>query len=352
MSQSASKTEKPTPKKIRDAREKGQVIKSNEIISGSQILAIVVYFWVFGVELVQSIISLIDESIALVNQPFHLAIQNMFLASIDVAQHFMGILALFLMLTTILAAVGQFGFLFSPESIKPSLEKISILKNLKNIFSMNSLFELIKSILKITLLSCSFYIIFIYYLDDINILPACGTLCALIVSGNFLIWLMAILIIFYFIFSIIDYLFQYHITTKKLMMSRQEIMDEYKNTEGNPEIKRERRRMQNEVQSGSLAKNVSNATVLIKNPTHISICLYYKIQETPLPIIVEKGTDTKAQLMLKIADATGVPIVENIHVARQLLDETNVGDFIPDTLFASVALILKTILEETQQDNT
>lgn len=345
MKQDGEKTEKPTPKKLRDARNNGQVIKSTEIIIGVQMLVVTLYFWFLGTDLIAGVLALIETSIRIINDPFTSSMQTLMRQMIELGQYFLGSLCLVLILATIVSAVAQFGVLFAPKAIQPSLQKISPLKNIKNIFSMRSLFELFKSILKITLLSVTFVIIFLYVAQELIILPQCGTDCALIVSRHFLLWLMMSLIVFYSVFSVADYLFQRHTTLKQLMMSRKEVLDEFKNMEGNPEIKQKRKQIHREIQSGSLSQTVGQATAVVKNPTHISICLYYERGETPLPMITEKGTEAKAQLIVNLAEKAQVPVVENVQVARQLMADTEIGDYIPNSLFAPVATILNTVMQ-------
>lgn len=163
-------------------------------------------------------------------------------------------------------------------------------------------------------------------------------------------WLWAILVLFYVVFAIADLAFQKRSLTRQLMMSRDEIQKEFKNTEGDPHIKHKRKEIHRDIQSGSMAANVKRSTALVRNPTHVAVCLYFVPGETPLPQVIEKGADARARRMIAIAEEAGVPMVEQVHVARRLYARTDVGDYIPAELFEPVAEILSLVSEMRQAE--
>jgi type III secretion protein U len=341
----SEKTEKPTPHKLREARKKGQVAKSVEITSGVQLVALLAYFTVEGKHLLQGFEALTLLSIEVVNQDLASASTRLLGAMAELVMRFtLGIAALVVM-ATIAAVVAQTGPLLAYEAMKPSLEKINPLANLKQIFSVRNAFELAKSLSKVGLLSLILFYLIRQYAPSIQFLPLCGVACGLRVSVALLHWMWLGLVGFYVVYAIVDYAFQRHSTTKQLMMSIEDIKQEYKNSEGNPEIKHKRKEVHRSVQSGSLAANVGKSSVVVRNPTHIAVCLRYRPPETPLPQVLELGRGARAQHIVELAERAGVPVVENVRVARALAAQTEVGGYIPSPLFEPVAQILRLVMK-------
>ncbi|MDM5065593.1 EscU/YscU/HrcU family type III secretion system export apparatus switch protein [Aeromonas salmonicida] len=337
----SEKTEKPTPKKIRDARKKGQVAKSAEITSGIQLVVLLGYFCLEGPALWQAIQQMIEVTMSVVNHDVVYAVSQWLELFVSVVIRFLGGLAALMLMTTIAAIVGQIGPLLATEALQPSLKKLNLLDNLKQMFSMQNLFEFIKSIFKVTTLSLIFYYLLHRYSPSIQFLPLHTVAAGVQLCVRLLFWMMLALIGFYVIFGIADFAFQRYNNTKKLMMSLEDIKQEHKNSEGNPEIKHKRKEVHREIQSGSLAKNVAKSTVVVRNPTHVAVCLFYHPDTTPLPQVIETGYDKRALHIIRLAEKSGIPTVENIDVARALARGTPVGGYIPPDLFEPVAHILR-----------
>jgi type III secretion protein U len=337
----SEKTEKPTPKKIRDARKKGQVAKSAEITSGIQLAVLLGYFCLEGPAFWQAIQQMVEVTLSVINHDVVSAVSQWLEVFISVVLRFLGGLALLMLMTTIAAMVGQIGPLMATEALQPSLKKLNILDNLKQMFSMQNLFEFTKSIFKVGTLSLIFYYLLRQYSPSIQFLPLHTVISGVLLCARLLFWMMLALIGFYVIFGIADFTFQRYNNTKKLMMSLEDIKQEHKNSEGNPEIKHKRKEVHREIQSGSLAKNVAKSTVVVRNPTHVAVCLFYQAGETPLPQVIETGYDKHALHIIHLAEKAGVPVVENIDVARALARGTPIGSYIPSELFEPVAHILR-----------
>jgi len=341
----AEKTEKPTQKKIKDARKKGQVAKSNEITTGVQLAAILLFFYFQGTSLMVGMQDIITVTLDSINLPIERAFGNIVGAFMEFTLHFGVGLALMLIFITLLTIIAQIGPLFAPESIQPKGEKINPLSNFKNIFSMKSLFELFKSCLKVALLSIIFAYILNKYSSSLQFLPLCGLECGLSVTATLCFWLWGCLIAFYVVFGALDFAFQKHTTMKQLMMSKEDIKQEHKDSEGNPEIKQKRKETHKEIQSGSLADNVKKSSVLVRNPTHLAVCLYYQEGETPLPKVLDKGRGEMALHMVRLAEKYNVPVVENVPLARALMSGVEANHYIPESLFEPVAELLRIINE-------
>ncbi|QDQ24864.1 EscU/YscU/HrcU family type III secretion system export apparatus switch protein [Chitinimonas arctica] len=340
----SEKNEKPTPKRIRDARQKGQVIKSAEIASGVQLGLLLLYLNFQGGPLLDALKTLVMLTVDVSNQQLDYAVNQILIAFLEVMIRFMGLMALMVVAGTVFALMAQVGPLLAWEAVKPSAKKINPLSNLKQMFSLKTLFDFAKSLFKVTVLGLIFTYLLKQYMPTFQFLPLCGLECGLALTTRVIFWMWSALTAFYVVIGIADYAFQYRSTMKQLMMSMEEIKQEYKDSEGNPEIKGKRRETHREVQSGSLAMNVKKSSVLVRNPTHIAICLYFKPGETDLPLVLEKGTGLLAIHMVKLAERANVPVVENIAVARALLANTEAGDFIPSELFEPVAHILRTVM--------
>ncbi|MCC7005268.1 MAG: EscU/YscU/HrcU family type III secretion system export apparatus switch protein [Ottowia sp.] len=340
----SEKTEQPTHKHRQDARKKGQVAKSVEVISGIQLLALYGYFSFQGPMLLEKIKALITSTIDVVNQPIKPAMGHVMSLFMQIFMQFMGAMALVVIFATVFSVIGQIGPLLALEALQPKLSHISPLNNLKQLFSIKSLFEFAKSTLKVAILSIIFIYLLRHYAASLQFLPLCGAVCGLNVAAQLLSWMWAALICFYILFGIADFAFQKYTTTKQLMMSKEEVKREYKDSEGDPEIKHRRKEVHREMQSGSLAKNVAKSTVVIRNPTHLAICLYYRQGETPLPEVIEKGREARAAHIVALAEKAGVPIVEHVPLAHKLMNNVEVGDTIPAMLFEPVAQILRIVM--------
>ncbi len=337
----SEKTEKPTVKKIREARAKGQVAKSMEITSGVQLVVMLGYFMFEGTYLLDSFTVLLDATINAVNLDLTSALKQLSELFSDIVLRVTGGIAAILIVMTLVAIIAQTGPLLAPEVMKPSLEKLNPLANAKQMFSMRSLFEFAKSIAKVAVLSLIFFYLIRQYGPSIQFLPLCTVACGLEVSTQLLYWMWAVLIGFYVIVGIADFAFQRYNTNQQLMMSLEDIKQEYKNAEGDPQMKQKRKEMHREVQSGSLAANVNKSTVVVRNPSHIAVCLYFKPGETPLPRVIEIGYDYVALNIVAIAEKAGIPVVEDIGTARALAAQCTVGRYIPTELFEPVAHILR-----------
>jgi type III secretion protein U len=348
----SEKTEQPTPKKIRDARQEGQIAKSMEVATGVQLAVLLGYFWVRGEDMLDTFEQMFEVSIASVNQPLGEAMDRIVTATVSMTLNLLAPMAIVLGIASLGAVLGQVGPLFAPKFIQPKGERVSPLKNFKQLFSLRSLFEFAKSLIKVSLLSFTFYLLMKRYLNSFQFLSLCGIECGLRVTGVLIGWLWGILVLFYIVFAVADYAFQRRTLINQLMMSRDEIMKEFKNTEGDPHVKHKRKEQHRELQSGSLASNVKRSTAMVRNPTHIAVCLYFVPGETPLPQVIEKGADDRALRMVAIAEEAGVPMVEEIHVARTLFARTEIGEYIPAELFQPVADILNLVneLKEAEED--
>lgn len=341
----SEKTEQPTKKKLRDARKEGQVVKSVEITSTLQLATIFLYFHFLSREIVQRTSDLILLAISLINKDFAYALPQL----VYELGYYFSLAMVFLCGGVFFATVSgvfiQVGLVVASKALGFKGGHINPVNNFKQIFSLHSVFELLKSSLKVTLLCLIFVFIFYFYASTFRALPWCGLPCAFPVFYIFIKWMWIGMMVFYIVISVLDYAFQYHKTMKEQRMSKEDVKRERKDMEGDPETRKRRKQMQREIQSGSLAQSVKQSVAIIRNPTHIAICLGYHPTDIPVPKVLEKGSDRRAQHIVNLAMHNQIPIVENISLARKLFLEVDCGENIPDSLFEPVAALLRVVLD-------
>lgn len=338
---SSEKTEQPTPKRLQDAREKGQVAKSTEVvmtISGAIILATVclalpsLKSWLE--DLFRAIFQAITDDTRDPALPcLHLAVKVLCIAVAPVT--------LASIFSVILANVGQFGFLLSFNPLKPEVSKINPVEGLKRIFSMKTLFEFVKSLVKILVLGAAVFWSIRIFIGQLVLLAFEGLAGLMQCVSHIFIFFCSVILLIWILLSVVDFLMQKRLHTKQLMMTRDEIKREHKETEGNPEIKQTRKGIHREIIFDDSAAGTKQSSVLITNPTHYAAAIYYRKDETPLPILLAKGMGRKALEMITIAQQEGIPIIENVALARALYTRMRVRDMVPYDLLEPLAEILR-----------
>ncbi|EAA3660102.1 EscU/YscU/HrcU family type III secretion system export apparatus switch protein [Salmonella enterica] len=346
----SEKTEHPTVTRLRDARKEGQVAKSQEINALVQLAVILLWMLVEGPMLYHAFEDLIISTVEVVNLALPSAINVLVSKLIMLVVRFVFGLSASLAVLLILTGLIQSGFLFAPKAIQPSGKRINPLANAKQMVSLIKLFEFGKMLFKVGILALTFSYLIEHYSTSFINLSRASLMAGILVCSKMVQWMWAILLILTALFAVADYVMQHYQLRKQLMMSKEDIKQEFKNAEGSPEIKKRRRELHREVQSGSLAEKVADASVVVRNPTHIAVCLRYHEGETPLPRVLEYGCNERALQIVALAEARGIPVVENISLARSLLVSTRPGDFIPEDLFVSVAQVLRLLQEEKDED--
>ncbi|WP_300701593.1 flagellar biosynthesis protein FlhB [uncultured Campylobacter sp.] len=335
------KTEEATSKKIEDARREGNVPKSQDAAAVVTLLVgfVAVLFLIGFVS--ERIMNLYRYYQEFIGTEFDIKIlQTITIKTIMEVVIMILPIVLTIMIAGILGNIMQFGFIFTTKPITPNLSKIDPIKGLKNLFSMKKLIESVKIVLKVGIV---FGIAFVFLLKFMTELPK----VELYDMASQLIWLrekaiiLAAIVIIAFIFiGILDVLlvrFQYF---KSLRMSKQEIKDEYKQMEGDPQVKGRIRRMQMEAARRRMVQDVAGADVVITNPTHYAVALRYDSSKEAAPRILAKGVDFLALRIKEIAYENGVLVYENPPLARELYKVCEVNDMIPRELFEAVAQVL------------
>jgi flagellar biosynthetic protein FlhB len=337
------KTEKATPKKKRDARNKGQVVQSKEI--ASSLIIIVVFFslnflWGFYYdnvsELFRSVLEITNSS----NFAFDtVLVLNMGRDITFLMIKLMLPTMLVAMVTGVIFSYVQVGFLFTVEPLKVKLSKINPISGFKKLFSMKSIVELVKSVSKAAAL---LYISINYIMDNMDLIIKVLDFPVAVIAAN--LWKIVYNItmrvaIFLFIVSILDYIYKKWENEKELKMSKQEIKDEYKNIEGDPLIKSKIKEKQRSIAMSRMMQEVPEADVIITNPTHFAVVIKYK-EGYESPMVVAKGQDLIALNIKRIGKENEVPIVENKPLARALFKDVEIGEYIPEQYYKAVAEVL------------
>lgn len=336
------KTEKATPKKRQDTRKKGQVAKSQDVNTALVLLAVFLVLYFTGEKMIQDLLNFFryffGELLVMEVTP-----ENIYRLSIDMGKEAVGLLAP-AMAAAVIAAIAanffQFGFLFSIEPVRPKLEKLNPVKGFKRIFSLRALVEFLKSSLKIVCIG--FVVISVLWKnkEDILILSLLPVGKGLSVVAGLTVRMGLISAFVLLFLAILDYLYQRFDFEKNIRMSKQDIKDEFKNTEGDPLVRSRIKQRQREMATRRMMQEIPDADVVITNPTHYAVALKYDETKRDAPYVVGKGADYIALKIKSVAEEHGVVIVENRALARSLYEQTDIGDEIPEEFFKAVAEIL------------
>jgi flagellar biosynthetic protein FlhB len=232
------------------------------------------------------------------------------------------------------------GFLYAPTGLQPDLSKIDPIKGFKRLFSVNSLFELIKSILKMVIIGFVPYVIIKNEMQNFFMLSQYTVFQTMIYMGKIVFRILFSTGLVLLVLAVFDYAYQRWEYEKGLRMTKQEIKDEFKNTEGDPAIKGRIKRLQREMARKRMMAAVPKADVVVTNPTHLAVALKYDQNIDFAPRVVAKGAGYLAEKIKKIATENDLPLVENKSLAQVLYKMVNVGDLIPENLYRSVAEVL------------
>jgi type III secretion protein U len=352
----AEKTEKATPKKLKDARKKGQVAKSQDfpaaftfIVSMMATLTAMAYFFEnIGTYMVQMLRATAHlegfetKAPGYFQEAAHVILRTS--APIMVAVCIVGVLISFLVV----------GPVFSFEAMKFDLKKLNPVEGIKQKFKLKVLVELIKSIAKILGAAIIIYLVLWDSLPEVIstvLMPAIGSA---IVVYDFLFTVTIRVGIFFLIIALFDLAFQKKNFAKEMKMEKFEVKQEFKDTEGDPQIKGKRRELFREIAYQEGPRAAGKARMIVTNPTHIAVALKYHPEDEPAPIILTMGAGPLAEQIIKIGVENKVPIMRNVELARELYSKGKISDYIPEHTYPAVAEILKWIeaLEENPDINT
>jgi type III secretion protein U len=350
----AEKSEKATPKKLRDARKKGQVAKSKDFPSAFTFIASIVGVLTFSNFFYTKLTGFIVQMFSLIKThdqlPTRIAgimtgvMDTIFYTSLPLmgAITIIGVLVNFLII----------GPMFSVEAMKLDIKKLNPVTNLKNIFKMKTFVELLKSLLKI--FGAVLLIYSVVYSSLNEIISTCG-LPLHISATVFATFLKKVVLrvgLFFIAVGIFDLVYQKKNFAKEMKMEKFEVKQEYKDSEGDPHIKSRRRQVAQEIAYKDGPPATKRAKAVITNPTHIAVAIEYDAEEEPAPKIVTMGLDRVAEEIIKVAVDNEIPVMRNVELAHTLYYKANIGEYVPEDTYEALAEVLKWIakLEEEAEE--
>lgn len=339
---SGEKTEKATPRKRDDVRKKGQVAKSADVNTAISLLAIFLSLLFIGPFMLERILGMMNSSLQeallmnVTEKNVHELMVDMLIESAYIIAPIMGVA----LVAGVAGNYMQVGFLFSTEAIQMKLEKINPLQGFKRIYSMRAIVELFKSILKISFVGAVTFSVIWFKMEEILSLSKLTVEEAFIFIANLTFQMGLFASIALLFLALLDYFYQKFDFEKNIRMSKQDLKDEYKKSEGDPLIKSRIKQRQREMATRRMMQDVPQADVVITNPTHFAIALKYDEDKMDAPFVVAKGVDFVAQKIKETAKANDVTMVENRPLARALYDQVESGKAVPEEFFKAIAEIL------------
>lgn len=347
------KTEPATAKKLKDAREEGKVAKSKELTATFSLIVLFLCLKIFISYVGESLINLFP---AIYNtMADFVRINEGALSAQAVSSLFFDVIIRWLLIVlpffafgfviTILVSIVQVGWKVSTKPMKPELSKFNPINGFKRIFSKDSIFQLLLSIVKIGLIGYIAYSSLKDRVNDLLILYDLSMNQAVALVGTLIIDIGLKISLVYLIIGIADFAYQKYKFNDDMKMTKQEVKDEYKNTEGDPQIKGRQRRKMQEVSQKRMMQDVPKADVVITNPTHLAVALKYDAEVSSAPVVLAKGEDFLAQRIKEVARENQIEIVENKPLARMLYHNVDIGTEIPPELYQAVAEVLAVVFQ-------
>lgn len=338
----AQKTEEPTQKKLEDSRKKGQVPLSREVNNWIVLFAATLVVLGFGPHMLTEFAELF-KNLMMEASGFMLAPIDIGLFAQELTLEVVRIIwlpILFLVLAALVGPLAQVGILFAPESIKPALSKISVIKGFQRLFSMRSLVEFLKGVLKLTIIGLVGFLILSPFYDSIDHIVGLEVIYVVEELKFLLTRLMAGVLVVLIVVAVIDLVFQRMEHMKKMRMTREEVKDEYKQSEGDPQIKAKLRQLRTQRARQRMMQAVPDSDVVITNPTHFACALKYDSDQMDAPVMTAKGADVIAAKIREVAEEHDITIVENPPLARALYKDVEVDEVVPTEHYQAVAEVI------------
>ena len=338
----SDKTEEPTPKKKKDARKQGNIAKSAEVNKAMTFIAILVVIYMMSGSIISELQGFI---VNILSGDFSMTMNDntIRILMFKVMMSFMKIvlpISLIIMVFGILGSLIQTGLFFSMESLKPKFSKLNPLTGLKNMFSMKAIVNLIKSMVVICIMIYLGYSFMSKNFEGIIksgdiYLPYMFNIVLDLIKSILTSITLAVAVV-----AVLDYGYEKFSHKKGLKMTKQEVKEEYKQMEGDPHIKGKIKQKQRQMANQRMMQAVPSSTVIVTNPTHISIAIRYEQGKDTTPIVVAKGADEVAFRIREIAKSHDIPIIENVPLARLIYKEVDIDQEIPEEMYKAVAEVL------------
>lgn len=343
----AEKTEPASPKRLEQAREEGDIPRSREVATFTVLMAAGVALWMFGDGLIRQLNSALVSGLTLDQEQIFNANVLLHRVALDVGRVLLACLPLgvAVMMVALVSPILVGGWLFSAKAFMPKFSKLNPVRGITNMVSKNALVELLKALAKATVVGVVAWLVMLRQQDAVIALASeplkLGTvhmLHMLITSFMFIVGALGLI-------AAIDAPYQIWHYANKLKMTRQEMIQESKESDGNPQIKGKIRQLQREMAKRRMMADVPTADVVVTNPTHYAVALKYNDSMRGAPKVIAKGTDEVAAKIREIARDNKVTLLEAPALARALYKHTEIGDEIPQTLYAAVAEVLAYVFQ-------
>jgi flagellar biosynthetic protein FlhB len=339
---SYEKTEEPTPKKLEDAREKGQVARSKELSTALVLVSSAIAFFFVGSYIAKAMFVVMKRSFTLSRDETYDTVHMFQILEMSVSEASLPVLMFMIisMIGGIYGCIALGGYNFSWKSAGPKANRLSPLEGFKRMFGVNALVELIKGVAKVVVIGFMAYMALYIFRDealhlDMELYPL-----NLFHALNIIEWAFLLLCCGMIPIALIDVPYQSFKHNKEMKMTLQEVKDERKNSEGDPQVKGRIRRLQYQASANRMMQAVPEADVIVTNPTHFSVAIKYEQNGDRAPVMVAKGADELAMHIRKIANAHDIPIIESPMLARAIFYSTEADNEIPAKLFMAVAQVL------------
>lgn len=339
----SSKTEEPTERKLRKLREEGQVPRSREVNNLLMLVAMLLVVGLVLPDVMRKLMIIYAQSLqssGIVSFGSGYTAWGGYLTTLIWKS--IGALMPALLVMVVFALIGgviQTGLIFSGKSIQPKISKIAIDKGFKRIFSMRSVMEFFKSVVKLLIIGSAMAAVLIFYKRYYVGSPDLSVMNGITVMWQVMIWMLVAALFIMVVLAMVDYIFEYNKFRQEQKMSRQELKDEFKESEGDPFVKQRQRQLRQERAQQRMMSNIPNADVVITNPTHYSVALQYG-DDNAAPVVVAKGVDFIAMRIREIAEEHDIPFYEDPPLARQLYADVEVDEEIPLALYQAVAKVI------------
>ncbi len=345
FAEGGEKTEEPTAKKLTDAREEGQVARSTDLISSSALIALFAGLKLFvgriGKQFIDSFNNFYNNIVKTAADDFNIGSASALMKECFLSI-FQIIIPIFIIsvFVAIVINIFQVKWKITTKPLKPKFNKFNPITGFKKIFSKDKLVDMLKEVLKITAIIYIAYNTLTNYSENLQKLYDMELMQAIQFIGNIVIKLGLNISIVFLIIGAADYIYQKLKFRKDMRMSKQEIKDEYKQSEGDPQIKGKIRAKMREVSQRRMMQMLPQADVVITNPTHFAAAIKYDKESSEAPMLIAKGADYLAQKIKEVAKDNNIEIVENKPLARMLYYNVDVGNEIPPELYQMTAEVL------------
>ncbi|MBT9155046.1 MAG: Flagellar biosynthetic protein FlhB [Firmicutes bacterium] len=348
----AERTEQATPKRLSEARKKGQAVKSMDLVAAVGFLGMIAALALTGERLINASLNYVAMSLSNLSAATALdySFAPLLVHAVSIFTSMVWPVLTAALVLGVLANIVQVGFLWSGDPLKPEFSRLDPIEGLGRMMSTRALFDLVKALAKLLAVGFAAYLGLHGEMESLLLAGYSEGAGSLVLVGRVLYGVAIRVGFTYLVIGVVDFLYQRHEFRQNMMMTRQEVKEEHKQMEGDPQVKARQRERQRLLATGRMFAAIPTATVVVTNPTHFAVALRYERgAATGAPLVVAKGCDYLAKRIKLRATECGIPLVENPALARSLYRQSEVGQEIPVALYKVVAEILADIFSRQRR---